>query len=94
MKKRQSKLKSIITNLQRSPGAYFVEMAVQPVVNDGVKVLQAAPVECIEDVPFSPGLLKPGIHLIAVLQLKQKVGHGRGSPFILCQVTETGVLLR
>lgn len=67
-------------------------MAVQPIVNDGVKVLQAAPVECIEDVSFPPGLLKPGVHLIAVLQLKQEVGHGRGDPFIVCQVAETGVL--
>lgn len=70
----------------------FVEMAVQPVVNDGVEVLQAAPVECIEDVSFSPGLLKPGVHLIAVLQLKQEVGHGRGDPLVLRQVTKIGVL--
>lgn len=74
------------------PGPYFVEMAVQPVVNDGVKVLQAATVECIEDVSLPSGLLKPGVHLIAVLQLKQEVGHGRGDAFIVCQVAETGVL--
>lgn len=85
-------MKIITSNLQRSPGTYFVEMAVQPVVYNGVKVLQAAPVECIEDVSLSSGLLKPGVHLIAVLQLKQEVGHRRGNPFILCQVTDAGVL--
>lgn len=67
-------------------------MAVQPVVNNGVKVLQAAPVECIEDVSLSSGLLKPGIHLIAVLQLKQEVRHRRDNPFILRKVTDAGVL--
>lgn len=67
-------------------------MAVQPVVNNGVKVLQAAPVECIEDVSLSSGLLKPGIHLIAVLQLKQEVRDRRGNPFILRKVTDAGVL--
>lgn len=55
--------------------ADLVEVAVQPVVNNGVKILQAAPVKRIEDVSARPGLLEPGIHLIGVLQLKQEIWH-------------------
>lgn len=71
----------------------LVEVTVQPIVNDRVKVLQAAPVECIEDVPSRSRLLKPGVHLIAVLQLKQEVWHGRRNPFIFRQVTKFGILI-
>lgn len=71
----------------------FVEMTVQPIVNDRVKVLQAAPVERIEDVSACPRLLKPGIHVITVLQLKQEVRHRRRNPFIFRQVTKICVLV-
>lgn len=68
-------------------------MTVQPIVNDRVKVLQAAPVERIEDVSACPRLLKPGIHVITVLQLKQEVRHRRRNPFIFRQVTKICVLV-
>lgn len=61
-------------------------------MNDRVKVLQAAPVERIEDVSVRPRLLKPGIHLITVLQFKQEVWHRRRNPFIFRQVTKFGIL--
>lgn len=48
----------------------------QPVVNNRVKILQAAPVERMEDVSARPGLLEPGVHLIRVFQLKQEIWHG------------------
>lgn len=51
-------------------------MTVEPVVNNGVKILQAASVKCIENISACPGLLEPGVHLIRVFQLKQKIGHG------------------
>lgn len=51
-------------------------MTVQPVVNNGVEILQAASVKCIEDVSARPGLLEPGVHLIRVFQLKQEIWHG------------------
>lgn len=86
------KLNGTTCGLQKICDLYFVEMAVQPVVNDGVKVLQAAAVECIKDVSLSSGLLEPGVHLVAVLQLKQEVWHRRDNAFILRQVTETSVL--
>ena len=70
----------------------LVEVTVQPAVNDGVKVLQAAPVECIEDFSAFPRLLKPGVHLITVLQLKQEVGHRGRNPLIFRQVTKFGIL--
>lgn len=66
----------------------------QPIVNDRVKVFQAAPVECIEDVSAFSRLLKPGVHLIAVLQLEQEVGHRRRNPFIFSQVTKFGILVK
>lgn len=72
----------------------LVEVAVQPIVNDRVKVFQAAAVECIEDVSTFPRLLKPGVHLIAVLQLKQEVGHRRRKPIVVRQVTEFGILVK
>lgn len=66
----------------------------QPIVNDRVKVLQAAPVECIEDVSACPRLLKPGVHLVTVLHLKQEVWHWRRNPLIFRQVTQFGILVK
>lgn len=71
----------------------LVEVTLQPAVNDGVEVLQAAPVECIEDVSAFPRLLKPGVHLITVLQLEQEVGHRSRNPLIFRQVTKFGILI-
>lgn len=71
----------------------LVEVAVQPIVNDGVKVFQTAPVECIEDVSAFPRLLKPGVHLITVLQLKQEVRHRRRKPIVFRQVAKFGILI-
>lgn len=68
-------------------------MTVQAIVNDRVKVLQAAPVECIEDVSVCPRLLKPGVQLITIFQLKQEVWHGCRNPFIVRQVTKFGILV-
>lgn len=77
----------------RINGTHLVEVAVQPVVDDGVEVLQAAPVEGVEDVSARPRLLEAGVHLVAVLQLKQEVWHGGGNPFIFRQVAQFGVLV-
>lgn len=71
----------------------LVEMTVETIVDDRVKVLQAAPVKCIEDVSACPCLLKPGVHLITVLQLKQEVWCRRRCPIIFRQVTKIGVLV-
>lgn len=53
----------------------LVQVTVQPVVDDGVKILQAASVKCIENISACPGLLEPGVHLIRVFQLKQEIWH-------------------
>lgn len=71
----------------------LVEMTVETIVDDRVKVLKAAPVERVEDVSACPCLLKPGVHLITVLQLKQEVWYRRRYPFIFRQVTKIGVLV-
>lgn len=65
----------------------------QPIVNDRVKVLQAAPVECIEDISAFPRLLKPGVHLIAVLQLKQEVRYRSSNLCVFRQFTKISVLV-
>lgn len=57
-----------------------------------MKVLQAAPVECIEDVPSFSRPLKPGVHGIGVLQLKEEVGRRSRDPLSFRQVTEFGIL--
>lgn len=54
----------------------LVQVTVQPVVNNRVKILQAASVKCIENISACPGLLEPGVDLIRVFQLKQEVWHG------------------
>lgn len=64
---------------------HLVEVAVQPVVNNRVKILQAAPVERVEDVSARPGLLEPGVHLVRVFQLKQEIWHGGGSFLVFRQ---------
>lgn len=69
-----------------------VQMAVQAVVQDGVEVLQAAPVEGIDEVPLSPGLGKLGIHLIAVHDLKEVVRHRNHSPRHPCEFLDLLVL--
>lgn len=66
-------------------GTDLVEVAVQPVVNDGVEILQAAPVERVEDVSARPGLLEPGVHLVRVFQLKQEIWHGSRGFLVLRQ---------
>lgn len=53
----------------------LVQVTVQPVVNNRVKILQAASVKCIENISACPGLLEPGVHLIRVFQLKQEIWH-------------------
>lgn len=55
-------------------------MAVQAVVQDGVEVLQATPMEGVDEVPLPLGLSKLGIHLIAVHDLKEVVGRRNCSP--------------
>lgn len=59
-----------------------------------MKVLQAAPVESIENISSFPRPLKPRVHLIRVLQLKEEVWHGCRHPFIFCQAAEFGVLVK
>lgn len=49
--------------------------------------------ECIEDVTSSLRLLKPSVHLVTVLQLKEEVWHRCRNPFIFCQATEFGILV-
>lgn len=70
----------------------LVEVAVQPVVNNRVKILQAAPVERIEDVSARPGLLEPGVHLVRVFQLKQEIRHGSRSVLVFRQFKKIGQL--
>lgn len=48
--------------------------------------------ECIDNVPSCPCLLKFWIHLFTVLQLKKEVWHRRGDPCIWCQLAESGPL--
>lgn len=67
-------------------------MTVQPVVNNGVKVLQAASVKCMENLSACPGPLEPGVHLIGVLQLKQKVWHGGRNLLVFSQFEEISEL--
>ena len=50
--------------------------------------------ECIEYVSSFSRSLKPGVHVIRVLQLKEEVGHGSRDPFIFRQVTKFGILVR
>lgn len=57
----------------------------KPVVNDGVKVLQAASVKCIENISACPGLLEPGVHLVRVLQLKEEIWHGGRNLLVFSQ---------
>lgn len=54
----------------------LVQVTVQPVVNNRVKILQAASVKCIENISACPGLLEPGVYLIRVFQFKQEIWHG------------------
>lgn len=54
----------------------LVEVTVQPVVNNRVKILQAASMKRIEHISACPGLLEPGVHLIRVFQLKQEIWDG------------------
>lgn len=54
---------------------YPVQMALQPVVHDGMEVLQAAPVEGIDEVSPRLSILKFGIHFFAVGDFKQEVWH-------------------
>ena len=56
--------------------ANLVQVTVQPVVKNRVKILQAASVKCIENISACPGLLEPGVHLVRVFQLKQEIWHG------------------
>lgn len=55
-------------------------MAVQAVVQDGMEVLKAAPMEGIDEVPLSLGLSKLGVHLITIHDLKEVVRSRNCSP--------------
>lgn len=68
-------------------------MTVQSIVNDRVKVFQAASVESIEDIPVCPHLLKSGVHLITVLQLEQEVWPCRRALWIFGQFAKIGILV-
>lgn len=67
-------------------------MAVQAVVQYGMEVLEAAPVEGIDEVPLSLGLGKLGIHLIAVHDLKEVVWSRNHSPRHPCEFLDLLVL--
>lgn len=58
-----------------------------------MKVLQSAPVECIEDVSARSRPLEPRIHLVTVLQLKQEVWRRRRNTSVFHQVTKFGILV-
>lgn len=67
-------------------------MAVQAVVQYGMEVLEAAPVEGIDEVPLSLGLGKLGIHLIAIHNLKEVVRSRNHSPRHACEFLDLLVL--
>lgn len=69
-----------------------VQMAVQAVVQYGMEVLEAAPVEGIDEVPLSLGLSKLGIHLIAIHDLKEVVRSRNHSPRHACEFLDLLVL--
>lgn len=64
----------------------------QAVVQDGMEVLQAAPMEGVDEVPLSPGLSKLGIGLITIHDLKEVVGSGNRSPRHPCEFLDLLVL--
>lgn len=53
--------------------AHLVQMAVQPIVDDGMEVFQAATMEGVDQVPFSFGLIKFGVGRVEVFNFKQEV---------------------
>lgn len=67
-------------------------MAVQAVVQDGMEVLQAAPMEGIDKVSLSLGLSKLGVHLITVHDLKEVVWSRNCSPRHPCEILDLLVL--
>lgn len=69
-----------------------VQVAVQAVVQDGMEVLQAAPMEGVDKVPLSLGLSKLGVHLIAVHDLKEVVWSRNRSPRHPCEFLDLLVL--
>ena len=56
--------------------AHLVQVAVQAIVDDGMEVFQAAPVEGVDEVALSFGLIEPGVGWVGVLNFKQEVRHG------------------
>lgn len=69
-----------------------VQVAVQAVVQDGMEVLQAAPMEGVDKVPLSLGLSKLGVHLITVHDLKEVVWSRNCSPRHPCEFLDLLVL--
>lgn len=67
-------------------------MAVQAAVQYGMEVLQAAPVEGVDEVPLSLGLSKLGIHLIGVHDLKEVVRSRNSGPRHPCEFLDLLVL--
>ena len=67
-------------------------MAVQAVVQYGMEVLEAAPMEGVDEVPLSLGLGKLGIHLIAIHDLKEVVRSRNRSPRHPCEFLDLLVL--
>lgn len=67
-------------------------MAVQAIVKYGMEVLQAAPMEGIDEVPLPLGLSKLGIHLIAIHDLKEVVWSRNRSPRQPCEFLDLLVL--
>lgn len=69
-----------------------VQMAMQAVVQYGMEVLEAAPVEGVDEVPLSLGLSKLGIHLIRIHDLKEVVGSRNSSPRHPCEFLDLLIL--
>lgn len=67
-------------------------MAVQAVVQDGMEVLQAAPMKGVDKVLLSLGLSKLGVHLITVHDLKEVVWSRNRSPRHPCEFLDLFVL--